>query len=225
MTLNELKTVILDNANGEPRGFKGQPWAKKALSMVSPERLQNLQDCCEAAIDNCIPGDFVETGVWRGGCTILMQAILKERQATDRAVWCCDSFEGLPRPYMREDMDLNLHLFPQLAVSQEEVEENFRRLGLLDVNVRFLKGWFIDTLPTAPIDKIAVLRLDGDLASSTLEALENLESKVSPGGFILVDDFNDIPQCKWAVEKYRKERNITAPIHEVDWTGIYWVKQ
>jgi O-methyltransferase len=122
-------------------------------------------------------------------------------------------------------MDLNLHLFPQLAVSQEEVEENFRRLGLLDVNVRFLKGWFIDTLPTAPIDKIAVLRLDGDLASSTLEALENLESKVSPGGFILVDDFNDIPQCKWAVEKYRKERNITAPIHEVDWTGIYWVKQ
>ncbi len=137
MNLSELKTIILDNANGEPRGFKGQPWAKKALSMVSPERLQNLQDCCESAITDGVPGDFVETGVWRGGCTILMQAILKERQATGRAVWCCDSFEGLPRPYMREDMDLNLHLFPQLAVSQEEVEENFRRFGLLFRQCRF----------------------------------------------------------------------------------------
>lgn len=224
MNLSELKTIILDNANGERRGYKGEPWAKKALSMVSPERLQNLQDCCESAIANGVPGDFVETGVWRGGCTILMQAILKERQATDRAVWCCDSFEGLPRPYMREDMDLNLHLYPQLAVSQEEVEENFRRLGLLDVNVRFLKGWFAETLPTAPIDQIAVLRLDGDLYASTKEALENLEPKVSPGGFILIDDIFDIPQCKLAVDEYRAKARITAEIVQVDWTGAYWRK-
>lgn len=80
--------------------------------------------------------------------------------------------------------------------SLEEVQENFRRYNLLDDQVQFLKGWFCDTLPTAPIEKLAVLRLDGDLYESIMDGLNALYDKVSPGGFIIVDDYGDFEPCR-----------------------------
>jgi len=72
-----------------------------------------------------------------------------------------------------------------LAVSLERVQDNFRRYGLLDRQVRFLKGWFRDTLPAAPIERLAILRLDGDLYESTIQALGALHGKVSAGGVVM----------------------------------------
>ena len=85
-----------------------------------------------------------------------------------------------------------MHQFPQLAVPLERVQDNFRRYGLLDEQVRFLKGWFRDTLPTAPIERLAVLRLDGDLYESTIQALDGLYDKLSAGGFVIVDDYGNV---------------------------------
>jgi len=90
--------------------------------------------------------------------------------------------------------------------------------------VRFLKGWFRDTLPAAPIGKLALLRLDGDLYESTRDALHALYGKLSPGGFLLVDDYGDFPPCRKAVDEFRAEHRIDAPIVEVDWSGVYWRK-
>ena len=137
-----------------------------------------------AGLTDGVPGDLIETGVWRGGATILMRAILKARGVTDRVVWVADSFAGLPAPNAARyplDAGINLHRFPQLAVTLERVQDNFRRYGLLDDQVRFLKGWFRDTLPAAPIERLAVLRLDGDLYESTIQALESLYDKLSAG--------------------------------------------
>ncbi len=75
-----------------------------------------------------------------------------------------------------------MHAFPQLAVTADRVRDNFRRYDLLDHQVRFLEGWFRDTLPVAPIEKLAILRLDGDLYESTMQALECLYDKLSVGG-------------------------------------------
>ena len=82
-----------------------------------------------------------------------------------------------------------------LAVPEEEVKANFRRYGLLDDQVRFLPGWFKDTLQDAPIDRIAVLRLDGDLYESTIQALDALYPRVSPGGFCIIDDYLAVKAC------------------------------
>ncbi len=131
------------------------------------------------------------TGVWRGRATIFMRAILKARDFTNRLVWVADSFAGLPASDLARypsDERITLHPFPQLAVPLERVQEYFRRYGLLHDQVRFLKGWFRDTMPTAPIERLAILRLDGDLYKSTIQALESLYHKLSAGGFVDVSD-------------------------------------
>jgi hypothetical protein len=206
---------------------EGRDWPVLAHTMVGVTRLDNVQACVEDVIRNHVPGDLIETGVWRGGVTIFMRAILKCYGATDRTVWVADSFAGLPVPDARkypEDRAYDLSVFASLAVSADQVRSNFAKYGLLDDQVRFLIGWFKDTLPAAPIDKIAVLRLDGDLYESTIVALENLYPKLSPGGYIIIDDFTNSPPCQQAVTDYRRIHHITEEIIPVDWSGAYWQK-
>jgi O-methyltransferase len=194
-----------------------------AYSMISKERMRDVRMACEEAIAAGVPGAFVETGICRGGALMMMQGVNLEQKAW-RQVYGFDSFNGVPRPYHPVDAGLNLFTFPELAVTKAQVEKNFRNLDLWGNSVHLVEGLFRDTLHVTETGPIAVLRLDGDLASSTLEALEALYPRVSPGGFVLVDDYNDIPQCKWATDKYRQDNGIDQGIHESDWTGIWWRK-
>jgi hypothetical protein len=206
---------------------EGRDWPAQGHTMVGRKRLDNVEFCVEDVLARGVPGDLVETGVWRGGVVILMRAILKAHGVTDRCVWAADSFEGLPPPNAQKyphDAPLHLNRFKELAISLERVQENFRRYGLLDDQVKFLQGWFRDTLPSAPVRRIAVLRLDGDLYESTMDALTSLYPKLEPGGYLIVDDYNDIPACRQAVTDYRSAHRVTEEIVKVDWTGVYWKK-
>jgi O-methyltransferase len=195
-------------------------------TMVGRKRLQNIVHCLDIVRRDGLPGDLAETGAWRGGACILMRGYLAAWDIEDKTVWVADSFEGLPKPAVPQDAgyDFSAEKIPILAVSLEEVRENFRRYGLLDGQVRFLKGWFRDTLPAAPIEKLALLRLDGDLYESTLDALNALYHKVVPGGFVIIDDYGDLEPCRRAVEEFRNEHAIDDPIEKIDWTGSYWRK-
>ena len=104
------------------------------------------------------------------------------------------------------------------------MKNNFRKYDLLDERVQFLKGWFKDTLPTAPIEKLAILRLDGDLYESTMDSLTNLYHRVSQGGFIIIDDYV-LPTCEAAVTDFRKATNIQEPLVRIDNYAVYWRKQ
>jgi hypothetical protein len=203
----------------------GKDWPADAESMIGLERLANVRELALRALDDEVPGDLVETGVWRGGAAILMRAVLAARGITDRRVWVADSFQGLPKPdverYPADAGDEHWRR-PELAVSRDEVAANFARYGLLDDQVRFLEGWFADTLPGAPIGSIALLRADGDMYGSTMDTLTALYDRVSPGGFVIIDDYGAIDACREAVEDFRRDRGIDAPIHEVDWTGVWW---
>lgn len=204
---------------------EGFDWPSRAHSMIGLKRLQNLRSCVEDVIYRGVPGDLIETGVWRGGATILMRSVLKAHAVTDRRVWVADSFDGLPPPdpasYPLDKGD-TLYTQRQLAVSLEQVQSHFGRYGLLDDQVRFLKGWFRDTLPTAPIERLAVLRLDGDLYESTIVALDSLYDKLSPGGYVIVDDYGCIAACRQAVHDFREARGIDDPIRPIDWSGVFW---
>jgi O-methyltransferase len=217
------QTVPFDPAKRE----QGLDWPQKADTMVGLRRLNNVQHCLETVLEDNIPGDFIETGVWRGGTCIFARAVLKAYGVTDRTVYVADSFEGMPPPNPEEyPLDsIGLHHIPYLAVSQEQVAANFEKYGLLDEQVKFLKGWFKDTLPTAPVKQIAVLRLDGDMYESTMDALTWLYPKLSPGGFCIIDDYGALDYCKQAVHDYRDRHNITEEINQIDWTGVYWRKQ
>jgi O-methyltransferase len=208
--------------------LEGKDWPMLAQTMVGMKRLDNLQYCVETVLTSGVPGDLIETGVWRGGCSIFMRAILKAHGVRDRIVWVADSFSGLPKPDAEKypaDAGDTYYMHAGLAVSQERVSGNFQRYGLLDDQVRFLKGWFKDTLPLLPAEKLAVIRLDGDMYESTMDGLTNLYPKLQPGGFIIIDDYGCVPGCHQAVQDYRQQHAITEPIQTIDWTGVFWQRQ
>lgn len=205
---------------------EGRYWPAYADTMIGLGRLDNIQFCVETVLAENVKGDFIETGVWRGGACIFMRAILAARGVTDRRVFVADSFQGLPKPNPAKypaDRDDVHYAQPSLAVAQSEVERNFRKYGLLDDQVVFLIGFFADTLPSAPVEDIAVLRLDGDMYGSTMEALEALYPKLSIGGFCIVDDYA-LEGCRLAVDEYRQRNGIDHEILRIDWTGVYWRK-
>ena len=191
--------------------------------MLGPVRMDNLEHCVRTVIEEEIPGDLIETGVWRGGACIFMRAILAAYEVRDRKVFVADSFEGLPRPDagISEDAGSRFHEMKDLRVDLDSVRENFRKYDLLDDQVVFLPGWFSETLPAAPIERLSVLRLDGDMYGSTMDALENLHPKVSPGGFVIIDDYCLEP-CRAAVTDYRHRHGIEDEIVTIDWAGAYW---
>ena len=222
------RELFLDEEDVDPAiRAEGRDWPRTAETMVGGARLGNVRHAVETVLADDVPGDLIETGVWRGGVTILMRGILEAWGDTDRSVWVADSFEGLPAPNVEaypDDEGHDLSGVSTLMVGADRVRANFERYGLLDDRVRFLEGWFADTLATAPIEQLAVLRLDGDLYESTMDALVPLYDKVSPGGFVIVDDYGAWEPCRKAVDDFRAEHDITDEIIEVDWTGVYWRK-
>jgi len=215
--------VVRRQAYDARRRELGQDWPMVGLTMVGHKRLDNVRSCIETVIADNIPGDFVECGVWRGGASIYAKALFDAFGASDRTVWLADSFEGMPVLNTEEDrVDLDLSWLKYLAVTQDQVAANFRRLNLLDDNVRFIKGWFSESLPTAPIETIAILRLDGDYYTSTMAPLRSLYRKVGPGGFVIIDDYNVFAGCKRAVTEFRAAHNISAELVPIDDYAVYW---
>ena len=206
----------------------GATGPRRADSMIGLRRMDNIQHCIEAAIRDEVPGDLIETGVWRGGATIFMRGVAQ-------SLWRHGA-QGLGRRFLRRAAAARSREYPAdagdtfhekggLAVGVDQVRHNFERYGLLDDQVEFLVGWFKDTLPTAPIEQLAVMRLDGDMYESTWQAIEALYPKLSPGGFCIVDDYGDlVAQCQRAIHDYRDAHGITEEIVDIDGFGAYWRK-
>jgi O-methyltransferase len=216
--------VVLREPYGPEVRAHGEDWPLFGYSMVGTKRLDNIETCLKSVVAEKIPGDFVECGVWRGGASIFARAVLNTLDETQRIVWLADSFEGMPVQSERDKADPALAGNAYLAVSLEDVKSNFERFDLLGDNVRFIKGWFCDALPTAPIEKISILRLDGDYYSSTMDALRNLYDKVSPGGYVIVDDYNACKSCEEAIAEFSAERGIVPHLVQIDRTAVYWRK-
>lgn len=216
----------IQQSDGTKRTINLRNISETYHTMIGRKRLDNIQSLLDIIVRDNIPGDLIETGVWRGGATIFMRGYLAARGITDRRVWVADSFAGLPIPGTQQDQgyDFSAAVFPILAISRLAVEELFRRYELLDDQVKFLEGWFKDTLPVAPIDRLALLRLDGDLYESTRDALTHLYHKLSPGGFVIVDDYFDFPPCRRAVDEFRENVGDQAALERIDWTAVFWRK-
>ena len=219
-----LKLVRISKLNHDSRE-RGNDWPLFGFTMVGNRRLDNLKFCLEQVVAQNVPGDFVETGVWRGGSSIWAAAVLCHLGAKDRLIWCCDSFEGMPKPNAT-DLEIqptsDLSEVEFLVATETQVADNFRKFGLLNQRVKFIKGWFCDSLPKAPIKQIAVLRMDGDLYESTSDALNNLFNKVSPGGFVIVDDYKSWKGCRKAIDEFRAAHAISAPLIDIDDHGVFW---
>jgi hypothetical protein len=196
-------------------------------TMSDRANLDCVQFCVESVIQSGVPGDLIEAGVWKGGIPILMRGLLEAHGVSDRNVWAVDSFEGLPEP----DPDASLEdaiwyefaaPLDRLKIPLSFVEDRFRAYDLWDDQVRLLKGWFSDVLPSADITSLSVIRLDGDWYESTRCALEILYPKLSPGGFIIIDDYGLPLGCRRAVDEYRSQNGITEPFVTINEQSVFW---
>jgi len=200
-----------------------------AESMIGYTCLQNIEFLLDDVILNKIPGDFIETGVWGGGACIYAKLLLNAHNHKMK-VFVADSFAGLPAPeldrYPQDKGDLH-HTCPELSISLEDVQSNFKKYNCLDKNVVFLKGWFKDTLLTlSNKQKFCIIRLDGDMYGSTMDSLINLYSKLSKGGYCIIDDYA-LANCARAVNDFRQINNITCPFKLIPGAGagaLYWKK-
>lgn len=206
----------------EESGHAALNRAEDAETMIGTRQLDNLQECITRVIRDDVPGDLLEAGVWRGGVTVMMRAVLKAFNVTDRTVWVADSFAGLPSPDKTHDS--YGWQGGDMAVPIEIVQDNFARYGLLDDQVQFLKGFFSDTLPQAPIQKLSILRVDADLYESTRDVLDALYPKLEPGGFAIFDDYRNLSDCRRAIDEYRSRHLIDDPIEIVDKRAVFWRK-
>ena len=206
---------------------RGVPrWPVRAHTMIGAARLHHLRHLTERTIQERIKGDYIETGVWRGGACILMRGVLAAHGIVDPRVYCADTFAGLPRPdpnYPADKRD-HLHVFHDLGVSQAVVEKNFAVYDLLDGQVIFLKGPFAETLPRLARDTFALIRLDGDMYGSTMDALKHLYDRLSPAGFIIVDDYGGLKNCARAVNDFIAQYGLRVQIERVDESCVWWQK-
>jgi hypothetical protein len=220
--------VVARELSGDQRRLRaiGLDWPMQGTTMSGLRRLDDLQACVDAVVRDGVEGDLIEAGAWRGGATILMRAALdSSRDGRDRTVWVADSFQGFPETEGDAPDQVRftrfLRAFDFLAVSLEEVQDNFARFGL-ERGVRFVPGFFKDTLPELTDRRWAIVRLDGDTYEATQVALECLYPGLLPGGYLVIDDYGAFEECRRAVDEFRQEQGITEPIEEVDWTCVRW---
>ena len=190
-------------------------------TLVDPTRIRATIALSIAALK--VPGDYIETGVYRGGTSVLMMHVLDRAGDTTRRFWACDSFEGLPAASsslddplqppaascMQQNKSACLNAISRRLTKRGELRSSlgtFRstlsRFRVSTDRLRVVKGWFSDTLPPPGLKRIAFLRLDGDLYNSTWEGLIHLEPLVVPGGYIYVDDYGAFRGCGAAVDRY-----------------------
>ncbi len=204
----------------------GMDWPLHGHTMVGLARLSDLQRCVESIVRDGVPGDLIETGSWRGGASMLMRATLDSLGAVDRTLWVADSFQGFPAAEAQDGYDLSADLAACdfLAIPLEEVQASFERLGLSH-GVTFLPGFFADTLPGLTGRQWSLIRLDGDTYDATRLALEVLYPGLAVGGYLVVDDYRQLEECRRAVDEFRREHGIEEPIENIDWNGVRWRRE
>jgi O-methyltransferase len=221
---DELETILKNVVIPEQR-LEGLDWPDTAYSMIGLKRMNNLSDMLDYVRINNIDGDLIETGVWRGGATIFMK-LYCDLYNLDKKIFVCDSFEGLPKPSGKFSSDIgDVHYtVDALKISLDEVKNNFKNYNCLDEKVIFIKGFFGETLPNnSEIEKLSLLRMDGDMYESTHDVFYSLYDKVSDKGVIIVDDFC-LNGCRDCVTDFRRDNNITSEYKIIDRCGIYWYK-
>ena len=220
---NELLSVVNFNQSNRVRGLD---WTYLGSTMTGLERINNVQKLISQVVQDNVPGDYLEAGVWRGGSSVFARGVLRALNQGQRKSYVCDSFRGLPPGNKQlHPHDTNWDNTPYLEVSEMDVATSFREASLLDENVIFVKGFFNDSLkPLAQkVGSMAILRLDSDLYESTVDILYHFYDKLSVGGYVIVDDWDGFPS-KVACEDFLAVHKVEPEFVRIDEISVYWQK-
>jgi len=193
----------------------------RPLTLLTKGQLDLIENAVLEIEERCVPGDFIEAGVWRGGVIILLRALINAYGIAERTVVAADSFAGIPKNVraLNDPVDL---WSDRWVAPLDEVKKNIERFGLLDDRIAFVVGFFADSLRRLAGNKFALIRLDSDSYDSVEESLLYLYPLLSKGGIIIIDDWH-LAGCKAAVLNYRSQYGIDDEIKVHD-GNAYWVK-
>jgi len=204
----------------------------KPFTMTSPERLFSLYQSVRYVVQNQVPGDFVECGVWKGGSSMMIAKVLQSLGVTNRNIWMYDTYEGMTEP-TKEDKDFKGEDAVQLLSSAEksdsnsvwcysaleEVQSNMQKTSYPTESIKYIKGKVEETIPDAIPGSIALLRLDTDWYASTYHEMIHLYPLLQVKGVLIIDDFGHWEGAKKAILQYFGENNLFPLINRIDETG------
>jgi O-methyltransferase len=205
-------------------------------TMTSWERLYALYKSVRYTVENRIPGDLVECGVWRGGSMKLVAHILQSLGDTNRTLFLYDTFEGMTEPDPAIDIDFSgnqaindWHQAQRRGVKWayapvEEVQKTIASSGYSMERVKLVKGRVEDTIPATIPASIALLRLDTDWYSSTKHEMEHLYPKLSPQGILILDDYGHYQGAHRGVDEYLSRLDKKPLLQRVDYSCRLAVK-
>jgi cephalosporin hydroxylase len=185
-----------------------------ALAESGRAPIDHLESCLDVVRVEAVEGDLVEAGTGRGGSAIFMRGFLEAHELPARRVWVVDRFDG--RGFGAADRG------PTFPPDLNTVRDAFARFDLLDDRVVFLQGTPSSTL-VASIGAVALLRVGSRDADEVHVVLNALYDRVTPGGFVVVDGYG-AGECQAAVDGFRSEHGVGAPLDRIGWTGAAWRK-
>lgn len=221
-------------------------------SMIGAVSLGTLYEQAVYCEKNGIEGSFVECGVWKGGAVGAMAKGNIDFGKKRRDLHLFDAFDDICPPVAAVDGQKAVDDVKKYSLLQNEDEmqgqlepikgaydafgghgtiDGCRKLLIEDIKypqeyIHFHKGWFQETLPVdaSKIDKIAILRLDGDWYDSIKVCLDFLFDKVVKGGLVVIDDYGYYEGCTKAVDEFLAGRNIKTFLSYSTTSCRYFVK-
>jgi len=217
--------------------FKDIFFKTKPYTMTSLSRLYSFYKATQYVIDNNIPGDIVECGVWKGGSMMASALTLMNKNNAQKQLYLYDTYEGMSAPTekdkplisKRDTLDkwkeMQSEGFNEWCYSPlEEVQKNLYSTNYPKEKITFIKGKVEETIPNIIPEKISILRLDTDWYESTYHELMHLFPRLSKGGVLIIDDYGHWKGSREAVDKYLKENEISMLLNRIDYTGRIGVK-
>ena len=208
-------------------------------TMTSFERLATLWQQIRYLDRHDLEGSLVECGTWRGGAVGMMAlAHMRSFPLPHRRIHLFDSFEGLPEPSRADGAKAARYsggrvtgALDGIGICDAPLDDNRALLeGAIAYPselISYHQGWFQETVPRAAtdLDRVALLRLDGDWYESTMVCLKYLYPLVVDGGVVVVDDYGHWEGCRKAVDEFLAAETAPILLSHIDYTGRYWVKR
>ena len=209
----------------------------KPYTMTSIECIYTLIHGVKYIVQNNIPGDIVECGVWRGGSVMAIGKTLLSLNHSNRHLYLYDTFEGMPRP-STDDVSYEgteaVRIFEKERISDlssnwlcatlDEVKNAVYSIGYDKERIHLIKGKVEDTIPHNAPESISILRLDTDWYESTRHELVHLFPRLSVGGVLILDDYGHWLGARKAVDEFISENNICILLNRIDRAARIGVK-
>ena len=224
---DEYRRLLAERQTGKVGSTDGRFPSYFPYTTMGRTRLDHLRHSLEEVRSEAVPGDLVECGTGRGGGAIFMRGFLDVHGVDDVRVFVVDRFHASTNGSSEASGSLpgGGRGFPNLHADLNAIRDGFERFGLFDDRVRFLQGAYGDTLPDAPIEKIALLRIGGGVGDAEIGGiLDTLYDRIAIGGRVIVDDY-DNPESARAIDAFRARRGVDDLLERTSWAGVTWCKR